>query len=130
MTDSHARPVNIAAMARSLKQRHGARGPARTVVFSSSRGDAAILLPGLTSSRSPLSSTRARQALGPIFGPLALAIIVVATLGVVLVASAAPSNLVQGSYGVFPTWLAGPLHGLLSPVLQRPGGKAVLPWQT
>ena len=94
-----------------------------------SRGDAAVFVPRIGITDSPFSGLRARQALAPIFGPLALAVLVTTMAAVVLVASAAPNNMVQGSYGVYPTWMAGPLHWLLGPLLQDGAGRAVLPWQ-
>ena len=130
MTDLHPTLVKIASMARLSQQRGGAGGLPRVLEVPAGHGDATVALPRIRLQGSPLSGLRARQALAPIFGPVALAVLVAMTLCVVLVASAAPSNLVQGSYGTFPTWMAGPLHGLLSPLLQNAAGKATLPWQT
>lgn len=104
--------------------------PTSGVRLSSGQGDTALLLPRLGSFASPLRWARVQQALGrPLYGPLALGILVVATVVVVAVASGAPSILVQGSYKIYPKWLAGPLHGLVSPLLQRPDGWPILPWR-
>jgi hypothetical protein len=53
-------------------------------------------------------------------GGLALAVIVVATVGVVLTAAGAPSILVPRSGIVFPAWEAGPLRHLLASPLSGP----------
>jgi hypothetical protein len=92
----------------------------------SAQGEAAVLLPriGLPGS---LRSARTRAALiRPIFGPVALGVLVAATVLVVVIASAAPTMLVGSSHFLFPNWMAGPLHGLFGSLLRRPDGKAVV----
>jgi hypothetical protein len=130
MTDPHRHRVNIAWVSRGNENGAGASGLSTSGVnFSSGQGDAAVLLPRIGVSGRPSWALRVRDALAPIVGPVALAILAAVTVAVVVVASAAPSVLVQGSYTTFPTWMAGPLHGVLSPLLQSPAGKAILPWR-
>jgi hypothetical protein len=132
MTDPYPWLVKIASMARGKGQRDGASGlPTAAVNLSSARGDAAVMVPRFGLSRSPLGMLRTGEALrSPIYGQLALAILAAGTLAVVLVATAAPSVLSPDSQKIFPTWMAGPLHGLLSPLLQRANGRMEVPWHT
>lgn len=130
MIDPHRRLVNITAMPRGKRQGERATGQTTPALgLSPAQGDTAVLLPRFGISGSPLRALRARHALAPFYGPLALAVIAVATVAVVVFASAAPSLLVVGSYGMFPPWMAGPLHGLLSPLLQHRSGAPIVPWQ-
>lgn len=142
MIDSHRRLGNIASMLGGKRHgdgtpkrpaaRHVNRTPKRPAVrLASTQGNTAVLLPRIGLSSSVLREARVREALGwPLFGPLALAVLIAATVMVVVFASAAPSVLVQSSYKVFPGWFSGPLHGLFSSLLQRPNGTPILPWQT
>jgi Glycosyltransferase family 87 len=61
-----------------------------------------------------LTLPRARVALHPLAGPLALAALVLGALVVVAFSSAGPSVLVPQSKVTFPGWEAGPLHLLSS----------------
>jgi hypothetical protein len=57
---------------------------------------------------------RARIALGPVSGRIALASLLLCALALVLFSSSGPSTLVPRSNEVFPGWFAGPLHALSS----------------
>ena len=131
MTDSHRGFVNIGRMAPSETQGQS-RGRLSAGAFDfASQGDATVALPGLRIASSPLKGIRVREALrSPIYGPVALGILVALTALVVLYASSVPSTLVPSSYMVFPSWMAGPLHGLLNPLVAHPDGSPTLPWQT
>jgi len=119
------------AMRDGTQRAEGAGELARgSVALASGQGDAAVLLPRIRLAGSPLSRARIQDALGrPLYGPLALGVLVLATVVVVIVASGAPSILVQGSYTAYPKWLAGPLHSVFGALLQRPDGMPRLPWQ-
>jgi hypothetical protein len=119
MIDPYPRRVNIASMLRRKK-----------LDFSSGQGNATVVLPRLGFSGSPLRALRIRQALGPTHGAVALGVLAAATLLVVLYASSVPSALVYVSHSDFPNWMAGPLHGLLSGLLQHPDGRPILHWKT
>jgi hypothetical protein len=100
------------------------------MTMQSSQGEAAVLLPRIGARGSLLRSARARAAvIRPIYGPVALGVLVASTVLVVVVASSAPGVLVGPSFAAFPTWLSGPLHGLFGSLLQRPDGKAVISTQ-
>jgi hypothetical protein len=111
--------------------RRAAEPPAgRRLGLAAGQGDATVLLPRVGLPDWPFSLSRVQEALGrPLYGPLALGVLVASTVAVVVVASGAPSILVQGSYVLYPKWLAGPLHGLFSSLLERPDGRPILPWQ-
>jgi uncharacterized membrane protein len=80
-------------------------------------GTSALLpFPRLRPAAARLSFARSRIALRPIAAALALAAIVALTATLVLVASAGPTPLVPRSGQSFPAWVAGPLHGLLTPL--------------
>lgn len=119
MIDSYPRLVNIASMLRAKK-----------LDFASGQGDAAVVLPRLGISGSAPRAARARHALGPVHGALALGVLAVITALIVLYASSVPSSLVYVSNAEFPPWMAGPLHGLLSGLLQHPNGRPLVPWRT
>jgi hypothetical protein len=119
MIEPHPRLVNIGSMPRGKK-----------LDFSSGQGDAAVALPRLGISGSPLNALRVRHALGPASGAAALGVLAVVTVLIVLYASSVPSVLVYGSSAEFPSWMAGPLHGLLSGLLQHPNGRPLAPWRT
>jgi len=130
MIDLHQRLANIGRMPRRDEQRLRP-GLARAAVDSSGQSDAAVLLPRIRIPGRELSARRLGEALrSPMYGPVALGILVVTTVVVVLYASSVPSDLVEGSYALFPGWMAGPLNGLLSPLLEHAGGTPLLPWQT
>jgi alpha-1,6-mannosyltransferase len=61
-----------------------------------------------------------RRVLLATLGVIALAGILVATIGIVLTAASAPSILVPRSGIVFPAWVAGPLHHLLAHPIRGP----------
>jgi hypothetical protein len=61
-----------------------------------------------------------RRGLLATFGVIALAVILAATIGIVLTAAGAPSILVPRSGIVFPAWVAGPLHHLLAHPISGP----------
>jgi len=63
---------------------------------------------------------RPQVALGPIAGRTALAVLILATLAVVVCATAGPSVLVPRSAQLFPNWEAGPLHGLFGRLIKDP----------
>ena len=124
---ANARGVSIVSIVRGSKR--GERVPELPiggVTLQSTQGDAAVLLPRIGVPGS-LRSARTRAALmRPIYGPLALGVLVAATVLVVVVASAAPTMLVGSSHFVFPNWISGPLHGLFGSLLQRPNGTAAV----
>jgi Glycosyltransferase family 87 len=76
------------------------------------QGETTVALPRVA----PLRLRVPRVALGPSAGSIALASLILCALAVVAVASAGPSVLVPQSNQVFPSWEAGPLHGLLGHV--------------
>jgi hypothetical protein len=63
---------------------------------------------------------RARVRPGPLAGRIALGTLVLATLAVVVAATAGPSILVPRSVQSFPNWEAGPLHGLVTRLITNP----------
>jgi Glycosyltransferase family 87 len=63
---------------------------------------------------------RPRVALGPVAGRVALATLILATIAVVVCATAGPSVLVPRSAQTFPNWESGPLHGLFGRVIKDP----------
>jgi hypothetical protein len=132
MIDSHSRLGNIGAMVRRKTQADGAAGLRGSgVSLSSGQGDTAVLLPRLGLAGSPFRTLRVGEALrSPIAGGTALGVLVAVTVLVVLYASQVPSVLVQGSFQLFPTWVAGPLHGLLSSALLDTRGRPIIPWQS
>lgn len=98
--------------------------------MSSAHGGAAVLGPAIGISESAPSRTRATEASrSPIYGRLALGILVLAAFAVVFYASSVPSVLVLGSYRIYPGWMAGPLHGLISSLLEHADGRPILTWQ-
>jgi alpha-1,6-mannosyltransferase len=119
MIDPYPRLVNIASMLRRKK-----------LDFASGQGDAAVVLPRVGLSSTPLRTLRIRQALGPTHAAVALGVLAGAIVLIVLYASSAPSALVYVSNAEFPTWMAGPLHGLLSGLLQHSDVRPILPWKT
>jgi hypothetical protein len=74
--------------------------------------DSSVALPRLAPLEARLRLPRARVALGPTAGRLALASLILGALAVVVFATAQPSPLVPRSYVGFPHWESGPLHGL------------------
>jgi alpha-1,6-mannosyltransferase len=58
-------------------------------------------------------------SLRPIYGSIALWVLFVSCAAVVVVASGVPTNLVQTSSVLFPSWMAGPLHGLVAGPLHQ-----------
>lgn len=88
--------------------------------FPAAQGDGAVLLsrhpvlgPGLT-----LPWSR-RIAMRPVHGWIALWILFASCTAVAVVASGVPTNLVQASGSLFPSWMAGPLHGLVAGLLHH-----------
>ena len=79
---------------------------------SISREGSAVALPRAPSVGHRLSLPVSWAALGPFFAWLAFGALVVATAAIAVYAAAQPSILVPRSTAAFPTWLAGPLHGL------------------
>jgi alpha-1,6-mannosyltransferase len=75
--------------------------------------DSTVSLPALRTPRAGQAMHMPRITFGPVAGRVAIGVLIVATLVVVLVASAGPSVLVPRSRVVFPTWEAGPLHSLI-----------------
>jgi alpha-1,6-mannosyltransferase len=71
-----------------------------------------VALPRIAGWRTSLTVLRARVALGPVAGGVALASMLACALALVLFSSSGPSILVPRSYEVFPGWFAGPLHFL------------------
>jgi Glycosyltransferase family 87 len=132
MTDSHSRPGNIGRMLRGNSRADGAADlPASRIRLSSGQGDTAVLLPRLGFTGSRFKAVSVAEALrSPIAGGIALGVLVVVTVLVVLYTSQVPSSLVQGSFRLFPTWVAGPLHGLFSSDLVDAHGHPIIPWQT
>ncbi len=63
---------------------------------------------------------RPNVRLGARSGRAAIALLLLATLGVVLVAAAGPSVLVPRSTITYPSWMAGPLHSLIPLPSQNP----------
>jgi alpha-1,6-mannosyltransferase len=55
-----------------------------------------------------------RIAMRPVHGWAALWILFASCAAVAVVASGVPTNLVQASSTLFPSWMAGPLHGLVA----------------
>jgi Glycosyltransferase family 87 len=105
----HAQPEPTAVFAA------GARGAG--VLASSGAGpaqaEATVGLPGLLAlrRRPVLSLPRALQ--GPAAGRAALATLILGALAMVVFDTAGPTLLVPRSNQVFPSWEAGPLHGLI-----------------
>jgi hypothetical protein len=97
--------------------------------LQSSQGEAAVLLPRIGVPGSQLRSRTREALLRPIWGPLALGVLVVATILVVVIASGAPTMLVGGSQMNFPIWISGPLHSLFGSLLQRPDGTSAVSGQ-
>jgi hypothetical protein len=77
-----------------------------------------VALPRIAVLWDRLPFTRARVALGPVAGRIALALLLLSALALVLFSTSGPSILVPRSNEVFPGWEAGPLH-LLSAGLPR-----------
>jgi hypothetical protein len=77
-------------------------------------GDASVAWPRLAPFGARFTLPRARVALHPLAGPLALAALVLGAVLVVAFSSAGPSVLVPQSKVSFPGWEAGPLHLLSS----------------
>ncbi len=75
--------------------------------------DTTIPFPRLWPLGGRLSLPRASLASLRVMGLLALAIVAAGTISIVLAATSSPSVLVPRSSISFPTWFAGPLHGLL-----------------
>ncbi|MDQ6807273.1 MAG: DUF2029 domain-containing protein [Actinomycetota bacterium] len=96
--------------------------PSRSAVrLGASQGETAVVLPrvGLSGARSNL--LRPRVALTrPIYGLLALAVLLGGCLAVVVFAAAEPTVLVPRSRFDFPVWLSGPLRGLFGHLISSP----------
>lgn len=88
--------------------------------FPAPQGDGTVLLPRTPSFGTRLTLPRLRPlTMRPIYGAVALWVLVLACVTVVLVASGVPTNLVQASGTLFPSWMAGPLHGLVAGPLHQ-----------
>jgi hypothetical protein len=77
-----------------------------------SQADTTVTLGQLAPLGDRLRMPRARIALGPLAGPVALAMLVLSVFTVVLFSSATGTVLVPRSYMGFPHWESGPLHHL------------------
>ncbi len=88
--------------------------------FPAAPGDGAVLLP-----RNPLFGSglalpwSRRIAIRPVYGWIALWILFASCAAVAVVASGVPTNLVPTSGVLFPSWMAGPLHGVLGGPLHQ-----------
>src|SRR5438552_15533229 len=80
---------------------------------STGQPESTVLLPKIAPLGARLNVGRAQVALGPVAGRVALTSLAFAALLVVLFATARRSPLVPHSGIAFPSWEAGPLHGLL-----------------
>jgi hypothetical protein len=92
------------------------------VTMGAAQGETAVVLPrvGLSSARSGLLR-RPRVALSrPVYGLVALGVLVAGCLAVVVFATAEPTILVPRSRFAFPPWLSGPLHGLFGHLVSTP----------
>lgn len=94
--------------------------------FPAARGDGALALPRPpVFARITLPRSR-RLAFRPVYGSIALSVLVASCAAVVIVSSAIPTNLVVRSNTLFPEWMAGPLHdpfqGPLHELMGRGGG--------
>jgi hypothetical protein len=74
--------------------------------------DGTVALGALRPLERRFSMPRARLALGPLPGQLALAFMIAASFTIVMFSSARESTLVPGSAVAFPHWMSGPLHGV------------------
>jgi hypothetical protein len=86
-------------------------------------GTVALARPSVLGGR--LALPRARIALGPLAGRLALASLIIGALAVVVFATAGPSILVPRSWISFPSWEAGPLHGLFGRLPNDPDALSI-----
>jgi hypothetical protein len=64
----------------------------------------------------------------PVYGSIAVCVLVVGCAAVVVVTSAIPTNLVVRSRIFFPEWMAGPLHDLFAGPLHELIGRAAFSW--
>jgi hypothetical protein len=93
-----------------------------TVTMGAAQGETAVVLPrvGLSGARSGLLR-RPRVALSrPVYGLVALGVLIAGCLAVVVFATAEPTVLVPRSRFAFPPWLSGPLHGLFGHLASTP----------
>jgi Glycosyltransferase family 87 len=84
------------------------------------QADTTVALPRLRPVGSRAALPRVQVALGPLAGRIALGVLIVATLAVVVCATAGPSILVPRSAQTFPNWESGPLHGLVGRLIKDP----------
>jgi hypothetical protein len=88
---------------------------------ATSQGETAVVLPHVGISGARLRLLRPRVALSrPVYGLVALGVLIAGCLTVVVFATAEPTILVPRSRFAFPPWLAGPLHGLFGHLLASP----------
>ncbi len=83
-----------------------------------SRQGSAVALPRTLSERPRVSLPVPLTALGPFFAWFAFGALIAATAAIAVYAAAEPSILVPRSTATFPSWLAGPLHGLFGALPQ------------
>jgi len=81
--------------------------------------DTAVPLPRFAPFGARLNVVRARLAVGPVAGKLALGFLALASLAIVLFATARRSPLVPHSGIAFPSWEAGPLGGLIGAAVKN-----------
>jgi hypothetical protein len=107
-----------------------AGAPQRSLMsFPAPQGDGSVALPRNPILGSRLSLPRLRPiSWRPIHGSIALWFLVASCVAVVVVASAVPTNLVQTSSILFPSWMAGPLHGLFASPLHQLIGRGGFSW--
>jgi hypothetical protein len=91
---------------------------------NSTGNDAALPLPGarpatMRALRARIAVSRPQIELRTAVGLIALALLLAGTATVVLVATSGPTPLVPRSSVSFPSWVAGPLHGVLAPIAAR-----------
>jgi alpha-1,6-mannosyltransferase len=96
--------------------------------FPAAQGDGAFALPRLPAfPRLALPRTRP-LAMRPLYGSIALLVLVAGCATVVVVTSAVPTNLVQGSRIFFPEWMAGPLQDVFAAPLHELIGRGGFSW--
>jgi uncharacterized membrane protein len=96
--------------------------------LSAAPGDGAYALPRVPAF-TRLTLPRPRPvAMRPLYGSIALWLLVIGCAAVVVVASAVPTNLVTRSRIFFPDWMAGPLHDLFAGPLHELIGRGGFSW--
>jgi hypothetical protein len=107
-----------------------AHGDSTVVLSSNSVAAGDVALPRAAVLWGRLRVPRARIALGPVAGSVALASLLLCAVALVVFSTSGPTALVPRSNEVFPGWEAGPLHllsnGLPNNVLTLSYGFSVL----